>query len=245
LGSIKPKTGSPPIEQAPVLFDCRQKRETSGWMGIGSGRGLAYFSEIGKQNRERKYMKRYMLIAASMIALVGCQKRESTGSASANRETGAGQSSTYNRSQTNASARPSPSQSDMTRNRADQTAIGTPGQPATETGTQRSTQPGVGASSDQAITRSVKASLQTGVGSISSDMLKKIDVSASNGRVTLKGSVNSDTEKQQIEKQVKQIPGVQSVDNQLKVGPEPGATQPQSQTQGQGQTPSEQPKTPQ
>jgi hypothetical protein len=45
-----------------------------------------------------------------------------------------------------------------------------------------------------------------------------IQVMSSNGRVTLRGMVSSEQEKQRLEDLAKQVEGVQSVDNQLTIG---------------------------
>jgi osmotically-inducible protein OsmY len=186
-------------------------------------------------------MKAYLLAAACILAMAGCQKRDtdSTGGTSSTRDTGSGQSSSYSRAQTNSAMQrttsvPQTGMASQSRtNNLDRTGLGTPGA-TTQQGTQ-SAQNQAGGSSDQALTSSVKASLQTGVGSISSDTLKNIQVTTSSGRVTLKGTVNSDAEKQEIEKQIKQLPGVQSVDNQLTVG-QGQETRPQGQKEGQPQS---------
>jgi len=57
---------------------------------------------------------------------------------------------------------------------------------------------------------------------ISSQTLGNIHVRANSGRVILTGQVNSQSEKQRIEQQVKQTPGVQTVINQLRVRNEQG-----------------------
>ncbi|MEO6417851.1 MAG: BON domain-containing protein [Polyangiaceae bacterium] len=44
-----------------------------------------------------------------------------------------------------------------------------------------------------------------------------VKITTSSGKVTLKGTVVSDDEKDRIESEVKKVPGVQSVDNELKV----------------------------
>jgi len=74
------------------------------------------------------------------------------------------------------------------------------------------------------ISQSVTNALMTA--GVSSQTLTNIHVRAMNGRVILTGQVNSQTEKQRIETQVKQTPGVQTVINQLRIA---GMTSPGAQ----------------
>jgi len=162
-------------------------------------------------------MKQYVLIAASIMLLAACQQRdeaEYSGTTSTGRETAV-----------------TPTTTNQV-NRTDPTAVGTPGR-TSETATQQSTQLGrdqIGSASDQTLTASIQSSLQAGIGNISADRLKNIEVNAANGRVTLKGNVASESEKQEIENHVKQLPGVQAVDNQIQVSSDSAQPQPQGQT---------------
>jgi len=70
---------------------------------------------------------------------------------------------------------------------------------------------------DQAVTQSITNSLMT-AGGVSAQTLTNIHVRTMNGRVILTGQVNTQTEKQNIETQVRQTPGVRMVINQLRVG---------------------------
>jgi hypothetical protein len=67
---------------------------------------------------------------------------------------------------------------------------------------------------DQKITQSVHRTLMADK-TLSSPAGVKITTTS--GKVTLKGTVSSDDEKDRIENEVKKVPGVQSVDNELKV----------------------------
>jgi broad specificity polyphosphatase/5'/3'-nucleotidase SurE len=102
---------------------------------------------------------------------------------------------------------------------ADQTAA-TQGQPSL--GTSAGSQTGTGSQSslssstmDRTLSQSVTNSLMTA--GIPSQTLQNIHIRAMNGRVILTGPVSSQDEKQRIETQVKQIPGVQAVSNLLRV----------------------------
>jgi len=59
---------------------------------------------------------------------------------------------------------------------------------------------------------------------MSAQTLNNVHVRAMNGRVILTGQVESQTEKQKIESQVRQTPGVRMVINQLRVGSAADAT---------------------
>ena len=50
---------------------------------------------------------------------------------------------------------------------------------------------------------------------------KNIKIITANGKVTLRGPVNSEAEKQQIVDKIKSVEGVTSVDNQLEVKANP------------------------
>jgi hypothetical protein len=105
-------------------------------------------------------------------------------------------------------------------------AVGTPGQGSTSIGT-------AAGSSDSALTQSVTNSLSAS--GISADTLSNIHVRSMNGRVILSGKVASQFQKDQIEKQVKKVPGVQSVNDLLRVqGAQSGVEQPSAIP---GQTP--------
>ncbi len=45
----------------------------------------------------------------------------------------------------------------------------------------------------------------------------QIEMSASNGKATLRGTVSSEAEKESIEKKVREMPGIENIDNQLEV----------------------------
>jgi hypothetical protein len=75
---------------------------------------------------------------------------------------------------------------------------------------------------DHLLTQSVTNSLVTA--GLPAQTLNNVHVRSMNGRVTLTGQVNNPTEKQQIETQVRQIPGVRMVDNRLQVGAGTDAT---------------------
>lgn len=92
-------------------------------------------------------------------------------------------------------------------------------------GTSAASQAGVatytGTAKDQAITDRVKAALTNGsLGTSDSTTTlsyPNIEVSTQDGKVTLRGTVNSDAEKKQLAKRVKEISGVRSVKNELRV----------------------------
>jgi len=68
---------------------------------------------------------------------------------------------------------------------------------------------------DRAISQSVTNSLMTA--GVSSQTLTNIHVRAMNGTVILTGQVGTQTEKQRVETQAQQTPGVRSVINQLRI----------------------------
>jgi uncharacterized protein (TIGR02271 family) len=74
---------------------------------------------------------------------------------------------------------------------------------------------------DQGVSDRVKAALANGTvtttSSASPASYSSIDVSTHNGAVTLRGTVNSEDEKKQLAKRVKEISGVRSVKNELQV----------------------------
>lgn len=75
--------------------------------------------------------------------------------------------------------------------------------------------------SDEELAKSIRVAISTGstgtTGVIAEDQLTKIQVTASNGQVTLSGPVASEDEKRIIEKQVSGLKGVKSVVNNLQV----------------------------
>lgn len=86
-----------------------------------------------------------------------------------------------------------------------QQAVGTP-PPATGTDGGTST-----ANMDQQLTQQVQTALKN------AQQDQNVQVTVSNGKATLTGTAKSDAEKQQIEASAKQVSGVTSVDNQIKV----------------------------
>ena len=66
---------------------------------------------------------------------------------------------------------------------------------------------------DQQLTQQV----QTAIKGAQQDQNQNVQVTVSNGKATLTGTVKSEAEKQQVETTAKQVSGVTSVDNQLKV----------------------------
>jgi osmotically-inducible protein OsmY len=100
------------------------------------------------------------------------------------------------------------------------TAANASGQAATGSEWAKGDANGPETEADRSISQSVTNALMTA--GISSQTLGNIHVRANNGRVILTGQVNSQSEKQRIEAQVKQTPGVQTVINQLRVGNETG-----------------------
>jgi hyperosmotically inducible periplasmic protein len=46
---------------------------------------------------------------------------------------------------------------------------------------------------------------------------RNLDISASNGKATIRGTVDSSSEKSLVERKVRELPGITSVDNQLRV----------------------------
>jgi len=69
--------------------------------------------------------------------------------------------------------------------------------------------------SDRTITQNIRQALMTD-DSLSTDA-KNIKVITINGLVTLRGPVNSDREKNEIGRKVKNISGVRNIDNQLEI----------------------------
>lgn len=55
------------------------------------------------------------------------------------------------------------------------------------------------------------------ISTLTSDRIEDIDIEALNGKVTLRGTVRSETEKLMLQNKVSQVPGVTSVNNQLRV----------------------------
>ena len=70
---------------------------------------------------------------------------------------------------------------------------------------------------DQKLSEQVRAAINAGTAEATADAAKNIQVSASNGTVTLKGTVKTQEEKTRIETAAKAVSGVTSVDNQLEV----------------------------
>ena len=71
--------------------------------------------------------------------------------------------------------------------------------------------------SDQKLADQVRSAISTGAAGAPPKPSNDVQVSASGGVVTLKGTVASDTEKNQVETAAKAVPGVSKVDNQLQV----------------------------
>jgi hypothetical protein len=67
----------------------------------------------------------------------------------------------------------------------------------------------------------VRQALTTGragrISTLTSDRIEDMDINALNGNVTLRGNVRSETERLMIENKVSHVPGVRSVNNQLRV----------------------------
>jgi len=82
---------------------------------------------------------------------------------------------------------------------------------------------------DQMMSQSITNALMTA--GISSQSMANIHVRALNGAVILTGQVNSQNEKQRVETQIKQTPGVRTVINQLRVA---GASSPTPLDTGTG-----------
>ena len=70
--------------------------------------------------------------------------------------------------------------------------------------------------SDQKLTDQVRTAIQGGAAE-ASDVSKDVQLSASGGVVTIKGTVKSEEEKSRIESAAKAVPGVTKVENQLEV----------------------------
>ena len=70
---------------------------------------------------------------------------------------------------------------------------------------------------DRKITQQVRQSIVSTLGADNSTLAKNITIITKDGKVTLKGMVNTDAEKKNLEEQAKAAPGVTSVDNQLEV----------------------------
>jgi hyperosmotically inducible periplasmic protein len=68
---------------------------------------------------------------------------------------------------------------------------------------------------DNTLTERVRTTLQSDTAI--AGKVQNLQVSASNGKVTLRGTVNSDQEKRDLEKKVQQLIGTAKVDNQLEV----------------------------
>jgi hypothetical protein len=71
--------------------------------------------------------------------------------------------------------------------------------------------------SDQKLTEQVRTAVLGGTAEANADAAKAIQVSASGGTITLKGSVKSEEEKTRIETAAKAVAGVSKVENQLEV----------------------------
>jgi hypothetical protein len=74
---------------------------------------------------------------------------------------------------------------------------------------------------DRAVSQSVTNALTTA--GVPAHTIQNIHVRSLNGRVTLTGHVSTQAEKDQIENQVKETPGVRTVIDQLRVGAGQGA----------------------
>ncbi|MEO7300456.1 MAG: BON domain-containing protein [Verrucomicrobiota bacterium] len=70
---------------------------------------------------------------------------------------------------------------------------------------------------DKMLTQQIRQSFTTTLGKDNPTAVQNIMVTAKDGKVTLKGSVKTDAEKKNLEAQVKAMPGVTSIDNQLEV----------------------------
>ena len=70
---------------------------------------------------------------------------------------------------------------------------------------------------DQKLADQVRTALNGGTAEATADASKNVQVSASSGTVTLKGTVTSDAQKTQIETAAKAVSGVSKVVNQLEV----------------------------
>ena len=83
-------------------------------------------------------------------------------------------------------------------------------------------QPLPGQALDEELAKKIKVALTTGsmgtTGVIAADQLTKIQVQVRNGVVTLSGPVSTEDEKQDLQKRVEGMKGVQSVQNNLTVG---------------------------
>ena len=71
--------------------------------------------------------------------------------------------------------------------------------------------------SEQKLTEQVRTAISSGTAEANADAAKAIQVSASGGTITLKGSVKSEEEKTRIETAAKAVAGVSKVENQLEV----------------------------
>lgn len=89
---------------------------------------------------------------------------------------------------------------------------------------------------DQQITDAVRNAIAAEPGTPTA---QQVQVNVQNGVVTLRGNVSTMEEKQELEQQVRDIPGVVRVENQLQVAQ--GQAQPQGQGQGQQPAPQQQP----
>jgi osmotically-inducible protein OsmY len=74
-----------------------------------------------------------------------------------------------------------------------------------------------GTDADKQLQQQVRQSFMSTLGQDNPSAMKNITVMAADGKVTLKGSVKTEGEKQNLETQAQKIPGVTSVDNQLEV----------------------------
>ncbi len=70
---------------------------------------------------------------------------------------------------------------------------------------------------DRQITRDIRRTIVNSLGTDNSIAAKNITIITRDGKVTLKGAVRSETEKQNLETQAKAVSGVTSVDNRLEV----------------------------
>ena len=91
-------------------------------------------------------------------------------------------------------------------------------EPSSQPGTEKPSQPGAEpAGDDQKLAEQVRTSLNGAATDPDASASRNIEVSAADGVVTLKGTVKSDIEKQQLEARAKAVPGVNKVENQLEV----------------------------
>lgn len=70
---------------------------------------------------------------------------------------------------------------------------------------------------DRSLAEKIRDSFKNTFGADKSDSAKNVKVMSLNGKVTLTGTVSTQAQKDNMEEQVKKVPGVTSVDNQLEV----------------------------